>query len=201
MNKKLKILLSLAPVFCLAIASTSCGSANAAPSPTTTTPPIGPPPPVAALSCSAPSIFKGADDGVQNAIAIFTLCNAANLPASGSFRSDSIDVVYTLQHPFTVGSITSWLGTPTGSQEEVAGEFSIEVPTSVAGVYQLIWIVSNQLDKHQDVIGSHFEHFTGSRTLPAGSRLHFNLNIGIADTAKHCPAGCGQQLNIYLNGN
>jgi hypothetical protein len=150
-------------------------------------------------SCTAPAIFRGADDGVQS-FAVDSVCAVGNVPSSGGFFA--AEAIYQLKNAFTVASITTWLGTAQGSIEEAAGELVVEVPTSIAGQFQTRWIITNQKDKHTDVEGERIEHFplTSPVLLPAGTRLHFYFNLGIIKPATNCPLGCGQQLNVYLNG-
>lgn len=158
-----------------------------------------PPPAASTLTCSAPAVFRSADDGVQNAFAAFTLCNSGQV--SGNFTADA---VYTIQHDFTVAEIQTWIGTPQGSVEETGGEITIEVPTATAGVFRTLYFLTNQIDKHADVIGSHIEHLrlNTPRLLPAGSRIHYFPSIGVAQGSTNCPAsGCGIQINVYLNGD
>ncbi len=153
----------------------------------------------ATYSCTVPAVFRGADDGVQS-FAVDSVCLVGNVPSNGGFYTSETN--YQLKNAFTVASITTWLGTSQGSIEEAAGELVVEVPTSVAGQYQTRWIITNQKDKHTDMEGERIEHFplTSPVMLPAGTRLHFYFNVGIIKPATNCPLGCGQQLNVYLNG-
>ena len=153
----------------------------------------------ATYSCTVPAIFRGADDGLQS-FAVDSVCAVGNAPSNGGFFT--AEATYQLKNAFTVGSITTWLGTSQGSIEEAAGELAVEVPTSVAGQFQTRWIITNQKDKHTDVEGERIEHFplTSPVLLPAGTRLHFFFTLGIIKPATNCPLGCGQQLNVYVNG-
>jgi hypothetical protein len=185
----MKTVTVFATIFTLAVMC-SCGSMSLTPTPvqaaTTTT-----------LSCTAPAVFRGADDGVQDAIAAFTLCN---VNGNGNPQAD---VMYTLGHDFLLDDMHTWMGTNQGSIEEAAGEVTVEVPTATAGQFKILFIVPNQKDKHQDVEGERIEHYSprAPAFLPAGSRVVFHMNIGIINFSTNCPLGCGQQLNVYLNGH
>lgn len=193
-----KNLITALAALTLTLFASSCGSARAAAPAAVSAP--APAPAAASLNCSSPVVFRGADDGVQNALAIFTLCQPVNMPSTGG--SYQADVTYTLQHAFMASQIVTWLGTAQGSIEETAGEITLEVPTSVAGQFRTMAIITNQKDKHADVEGERIEHFSnGVYNLPSGSRIHIFTNLGIINPSANCPSnGCGMQLNVYLNG-
>lgn len=152
----------------------------------------------AALNCTTPTVFRGADDGSQS-FAVDTVCTAVNIPANAS-TFVSAEATYQLQNSYPVSEITTWLGTAQNSIEETAGEITLEVPTAAAGVYKTVAIITNQKDKHQDVEGERIEHFVnGTYHLPAGSRIHFFMNMGVIDPGTNCPLGCAVQLNVYMN--
>src|SRR5882672_5037045 len=130
-------------IFCSCGSTTSSLAPAAMQAATTTT-----------LSCGNPAVFRGADDGVQDSMALFSVCTV-----NGN-GNPSADVIFTLSHDFLVDDVTTWLGTNQNSIEEVAGEITVEVPTSTAGQFKILFTVTNQKDKHQDVEGERIEHYT-----------------------------------------
>jgi hypothetical protein len=152
----------------------------------------------ASLGCNQPTVFRGVDDGSQS-FAVEILCSAANIPTTGG-TTVLAEGTYQIQNAIAVSEITTWIGTSQNSVEETAGEITLEVPTGIAGVYKTVAIITNQKDKHQDVEGERIEHFSnGVYHLPAGSRIHFYMNMGVINPATNCPLGCAVQLNVYMN--
>jgi len=146
----------------------------------------------------APTIAQLGDDGRSPSAKLqygpCTVHGADNGPA----RSEDS---YTLRTAMSVCSAQSWLGTPTGSREEVGLEWLAFAPD---GSY--LFSVPNQYDKHQDVVGSHWSNVTDLRNhgacahLPPGTRLVIQQALGVADAGKDCPNTCGSHTILYLTG-
>lgn len=176
------------------ISITACGGGSAVISTVVTPPTVSAS--TASMTCTAPTVFRGADDG-QEAFAFYTTCMVPKGTVAGSYSAEAI---YTLQHDMAVSKIVTWMGTPQHSVQESAGEVTVEIPTATAGVYLTKRIISNQHDKHIDDHGESWAEDYWTYSLPTGTRIHVFANAGFDADASSCPStGCGLQLNVYLN--